>query len=51
MSTKMKQSRVYISFSVNAMRPVQNEIFISFCADSRHIFSFCVDVMRSVVND
>ena len=48
----MKLSRFFISFCVNHVQLVQNEIIISLCVDSRHIFfSFCVNGIRSVSND
>ena len=43
----------FISFCVDSMRLVRNEIIISFCTDGKHIFliSFCGGIMRSVLND
>ena len=43
----------FISFCVNHVQLVQNEIIILLCVDSRHIFfiSFCVNGIRPVSND
>ena len=44
---------LFISFCVNHVQLIQNEIIISLCVDSRHIvfISFYVNSIRSVSND